>query len=526
MNVLPWRVLSFLAVALTAIAIDVPAASGTMPGEVGKIGYTAIRADGVPTVWAVDPDGGGNDEIVAGPSMFGRFSPDGSQVVFARPNTSFFDAQLWVAPVDGSTVPVQVGGAGASQAAWSPEGNRLAYVRGTAVDGGDISYSLRVMHADGSGDRLVRELGISGSGANFELVSGVSWSPDGTRIATTQGTDGQTNVITVDPETGEAVNVTDPVTEPPSYSPSYHPDGSRLVYTSMRPNPSDPESWQSGIFSRPVGGGAETTVVPPGADARFPTYSPDGESVAFVYEMPQDGIALGTTPSSGGGAIQVVVPPSPERPMAFTPDWQSINEPDPPQPPAPRPPDPPAPNPPSSDPVSPSSSPTPGPSSDAHPGPGGSSPVTSGAPSPGESATSARLARVLRLSLTNRTFRVGRRPTPITAAAGRRSRNRSVAVGTQIRFRLSRSGPVRLAIQRRGRAGFRTVGVLRRQGRAGENRVWFTGRIGRHKLAPGRYRVVARSTATGRRTAAFTVVRGRAANRPRRDRAGLIGLVG
>ena len=91
------------------------------------------------------------------------------------------------------------------------------------------------------------------------------------------------------------------------------------------------------------------------------------------------------------------------------------------------------------------------------------------------------------------TFRVSARATAITAA-------RRAPAGSALRFSLSRAATLKIVVQRRRKVGrsFRWVraGTLtRRGGRAGANKVAFSGRIGRRALASGRYR--ATLTATG-----------------------------
>ncbi|HEX7291923.1 MAG TPA: PKD domain-containing protein [Conexibacter sp.] len=136
------------------------------------------------------------------------------------------------------------------------------------------------------------------------------------------------------------------------------------------------------------------------------------------------------------------------------------------------------------------------------------------------------------LSLTHRRFRVGRSRTAVSARRRRASR---AAVGTTFRFALDRAATVRIAFARpaRGlRSGRRCVRpssrlrrararrctrlvvitpALTRTGRAGANAVPFSGRIGRHALAPGRYRATLTATAAGRAgpssSIGFTVVR-------------------
>ena len=125
-------------------------------------------------------------------------------------------------------------------------------------------------------------------------------------------------------------------------------------------------------------------------------------------------------------------------------------------------------------------------------------------PPPGPGGGADTTAPVLdRFTLTNRIFRTAPR------AAARRPR------GTRFRYRLSEGATVRIEIARRApgrRVGRRCrppsrrlsghrrcaryvrVGVLRASGKAGGNRLSFSGRIGRRVLRPGRYR--ARAIAT------------------------------
>ncbi len=134
---------------------------------------------------------------------------------------------------------------------------------------------------------------------------------------------------------------------------------------------------------------------------------------------------------------------------------------------------------------------------------------------------------VTRLTLSHRRFRVGPKPTPVSAA-----RLRPAPVGTTFIYRLSTGAAVKLTINRLRpgrRVGGRCVkptrangqrpackrrvrvGRLRRVGRQGRNRTRFSGRIGRKALRPGRYEVTVVATAGGRssapRRAGFRVVR-------------------
>lgn len=130
-----------------------------------------------------------------------------------------------------------------------------------------------------------------------------------------------------------------------------------------------------------------------------------------------------------------------------------------------------------------------------------------------------------RVGLTNKIFRVGPKPTAVTAVAKR---------GTKFRYTLSEAASVTITIQR-ARPGRRTAGrcvkrtpalrrakkctrytktgALRRASAEGANKVPFSGRIGRKALRPGRYRALFVATdAAGNKTPkpvarSFTVIR-------------------
>ena len=168
---------------------------------------------------------------------------------------------------------------------WSPDGSQLAF---TAVEPGSITRRLIVMNADGSGAQVVT------SGAEIALGRH-PWSPDGARIAwgpvpvdageiyTASAAGGDIRQLTFDRRQKEA--------------PEWSPDGSVLVYSArVADAPLRTELFV--VAADGTGAPRQITQSGPGAASNDqPTWSPTGDSIAFV-----------TSPAFPAGAISVVRP--------------------------------------------------------------------------------------------------------------------------------------------------------------------------------------------------------------------------
>ena len=110
-------------------------------------------------------------ERVSGPQI----SPDGRQVVFTRgwvdKINDRWESTLWIMNADGSRKRQLLDG---SNAIWSPDGTRIAFVAEGDPEGSQIF--VRWMDAEGATTQITRLEHSPGS---------VRWSPDGTQIAFT-----------------------------------------------------------------------------------------------------------------------------------------------------------------------------------------------------------------------------------------------------------------------------------------------------------------------------------------------------
>jgi len=144
--------------------------------------------------------------------------------------------------------------------AWSPDGNRLAYV--------SFEQKKPIVYVQtlSTGERRAV--------ANFRgSNSSPAWSPDGRRIAVVLTRDGNSQIYTMGVEGGlisKLTNSTAIDTEP-----RYSPDGQWIIFTSDRGG--SPQ-----VYRMPATGGAIERLTFDGNYNVSPRYSPDGRSFVYV----------------------------------------------------------------------------------------------------------------------------------------------------------------------------------------------------------------------------------------------------
>ena len=161
------RTLSVFAVAILG-AVLAPAAALAD----GRIAFVNQAEDGSSRTLTVGSDGTGLTEVTGGSDTAPTWSPEGDRIAFLRQIDHDGDGQgdskeIFIVDADGTGLTrVTDNELHESAPDWSPDGTKIAYQRG-----GDIW----VMNVDGTGDHQIT------SDSDFDYTP--SWSPDGTRIA-------------------------------------------------------------------------------------------------------------------------------------------------------------------------------------------------------------------------------------------------------------------------------------------------------------------------------------------------------
>src|SRR5215203_2851869 len=158
---------------------------------------------------------------------------------------------------------------------WSPDGKRIAYLKGIDVDTGRTDRDIYVINADGSNQSSL---------ATVEQ-STIAWSPDGTKIAfdawTRSGdTYGSPGIYLINPDgTGQEY-----LTGGASFT--WAPDNKKIAFViqSSTSDSSAPASdADSDIYVRRTDGGDLTRLTnTPDTDESTPDWSPDGTKIAFT----------------------------------------------------------------------------------------------------------------------------------------------------------------------------------------------------------------------------------------------------
>jgi len=153
------------------------------------IAFTSART-GTSRIWLRQVEGGGEQPLTEGSDWRPRFAPDGQSLAFLRGGGAGYAAYR-VSVLGGQARRLLDD---VNEVAWAPDGDRLAFTRGTAATNQGI---VGIADLETGQERIVANYG------EWDLI-GLDWSDDGRRLATTkastQGGSGNWALVVIDVE--------------------------------------------------------------------------------------------------------------------------------------------------------------------------------------------------------------------------------------------------------------------------------------------------------------------------------------
>jgi TolB protein len=269
------------------VVVATPSQVQSTPTDI--IAFVSDR-DGNAEIYSVQPDGSNLTRLTqsATHELLPTWSPDGTRIAFLALNELRLESNgsLMVMNADGTQLAEVMSVDSGTPFTWSPDGHEIAY----AGSDGDIHV---IDLADGRDKNLTNSEGFDGWPA---------WSPDGDRIVFTSDRGGSTQLWVMRADGTAPALLTAGHGEEASWSPT----GDRIAFASTRdgdPGAADAREWNEEIYVMDAQSAEVRRVTTlPGNDHWPPTWSPEGNSIAFtsdgcgdnseIYTMRADGSAL------------------------------------------------------------------------------------------------------------------------------------------------------------------------------------------------------------------------------------------
>ena len=215
-----------LLLAVVMLVLAAGSADAAFPGQNGKIAFSKDNfRNGSSGIFAINPDGSGQEKLGPDYGYSPSWSADGTKVVFVAyfgESEMDFEQDIYVMNADGTGVErVTSSRAYESSPSFFPDGETIAFARYSNRNGADIF----TMKLDGTGrTRLTDDPGF------FE--ESVAVSPDGRKIAFTRY-NRSSDIFVMDADGTDPENLTK-TGRVDEFGSDWSPDGGKIAFTSFR----------------------------------------------------------------------------------------------------------------------------------------------------------------------------------------------------------------------------------------------------------------------------------------------------
>jgi Tol biopolymer transport system component len=283
----------------------------------GKIvAFTSKGKKNNPYIW-VNVEGGDVNQLTEDGGTQPAFSPDGKKIAYVKKKpqkTEIRKSDVWVIPAAGGT-PVQVSDlqGRATGPIWSPDGKMIAFTR--KVTSHDGSKEICIVPVSETGNPEASPTQIELPLETWDFLAG--WTPDN-KIGVLLTNPEHRAIYTVPASGGNATQVTP---QGDYIMPRWSPDGKRIYLRGLASVPSE---------------GGEISISHIDADSMIQgplqwggnVVSPDGKKIVFCSSKkdnkPYSSTHIYTIPVEGGEPKQLTIRPGWDRFPCWSPDGKSI----------------------------------------------------------------------------------------------------------------------------------------------------------------------------------------------------------
>jgi len=289
-------------------AVQPDPAAAAHPGENGRLAYSDYSG-----IWTVNPDGSDAQRLTTAPEnhedRLPQWSPGGTNIVFQR--TQGVPTEIWIVGEDGTDERLlfEPQDDWDYAPAWSPDSARITFTSSRPPRQAPLGHprlDIWTANPDGSGTRRLTFDAVDGTTAELSR-----WSPtrDWIGFQVWTGFDADSQPIELIRPAGTDRHVVAPRA---AGTFSWSPDGSQIAYAFTG-------NGKTRIYILDIDDGSERILVQKtGGELSFPTWSPDGTTIAFLSgggAFPLSNVH--TVPVSGGDPTSIGI-------QAESIDWQPV----------------------------------------------------------------------------------------------------------------------------------------------------------------------------------------------------------